>query len=173
MVEQNKALTYQQQSVLELLKAHVKFQDDAIKTLENKAQQNFIIINIIAAIVATLNLGLEETNLIQQITNEQLFLVIALVIFVFYVLIALLSIHTLTVRKHATHPMNPSSKNIREWSNSELEHHYDILVKSYLNIYYHNEEIVDSKGIMIKLAHRLIAIVIVLISLEALILLFC
>lgn len=164
MSEQNTQLTYQRQSVIELLKTHIQSQNDAIKTLENKAQQNFIIINIIIAIVATFNLGLGETNSMRQIINERppLFF-----IFLASAFIALLSIRTIAVRKHATHPMDPSYKNAKEWSNSDLEHHYDILVRSYLNIYDHNKEIVDSKGIMVKLAHRLLAVVIVLICLEA------
>lgn len=164
MSEQKTQLTYQQRSVIELLKAHVQSQNDAIKTLENKARHNFIIINIIIAIVATFNFGLGETNSMRQIINERppLFF-----IFLASAFIALLSIRTIAVRKHATHPMDPSYKNAKEWSNSDLEHHYDILVRSYLNIYDHNKEIVDSKGIMVKLAHRLLAIVVVLICLEA------
>lgn len=163
MSEQKTQLTYQQESVIELLKAHVQSQRDAIQTIENKAQQNFIIINIIVAIIATFNLGLGETNSIHQIINERPLLI---VIFLVSALIAFLSIRTLTVRKHATYPMDPSHKNAKEWSNSDLEHYYDILVRSYLNIYDHNKEIVDSKGVMVKSAHRLLAMVIVLICLE-------
>ncbi len=58
MTENNTYLSYQKLSVLELLKAHTQSQKDAIKTLETKAQHNFTVINIIAAIVAALNLEL-------------------------------------------------------------------------------------------------------------------
>ena len=65
MVEQDTKLSYQQLSVIELLKAHVQSQKEAINALENKAQQNFTIINIIAAIVVALKLELGETDRIQ------------------------------------------------------------------------------------------------------------
>ena len=57
MTEHHNDLSFQQLSVLELLKAHIQSQKDAIATLEaSKAQQNFTTINIIAAIVAALNI---------------------------------------------------------------------------------------------------------------------
>ena len=47
MAGQNSELSYQQLSVVDILKAHTQSQKDAINTLESKAQHNFTIINII------------------------------------------------------------------------------------------------------------------------------
>lgn len=41
MSEQKTQLTYQQESVIELLKAHVQSQRDAIQTIENKSTAKF------------------------------------------------------------------------------------------------------------------------------------
>ncbi len=164
MTEQDTKLSYQQLNVIELLKAHVQSQKDAIKTLENKAQHNFTIINIIAAIVAALNLELGETDKIQQIINERPLLIL---IFIGYVVVVYLSIRALVLRKQATEPMSVSLKNAQDWSYCALEHHFDILMKSYCKIHEHNEKIVELKGSRVQRAHTLIAIIIGLIVLEA------
>ncbi len=164
MTEKNTDLSYQKLSVLELLKAHIQSQKDAIKTLENKAQHNFTIINIIAAIVASLNLELGETDKIQQIINERPLLIL---IFIGYVVVVYLSIRALVLRKQGTVPMTVSLKTAQDWSSCDLEHHYDILTKSYVQIYEHNEGIVELKGRRVQWSHTLIAIIIGLIVLEA------
>ena len=165
MTNQDTQLTYQELSVLGLLKAHIQSQKDAISTLENKAQHNFTIINIIAAIVAALNLELGKTAEVQQLLIERPLLTLSLA---GYAAIVFLSIRALVLRKQGTEPMAVSLKNAKDWSTCELEHHFDILVKSYVQIYEHNEEIVAQKGSKVRWAHILIAIVIVLIGVEAL-----
>lgn len=165
MADQDSQLTYQNLSVLELLKAHIQSQKDAIKTLENKAQHNFTIINIIAAIVAALNLELGETAVVQRILVERPLLTLSLA---GYAAIVFLSIRALVLRRQGTVPMTVSLENAKEWSTCELEHHYDILMKSYVQIYEHNEKIVAQKGSKVRWAHVLIAVVIVLIGVEAL-----
>lgn len=165
MADQDKQLTYQELSVLELLKTHTQSQKDAIKTLENKAQQNFTIINIIAAIVAALNLELGDTAKVQQILIERPLLTLSLA---GYAAIVFLSIRALVLRKQGTESMTVSLKNAKDWSTCELDHHYDILIQSYVQIYEHNEKIVAQKGSKVRWAHILIAVVIVLIGVEAL-----
>ena len=49
---QSESLTYQEQSVLQLLRDHLQSQRDAIRSLETKANYNFTIVNIVAGIVA-------------------------------------------------------------------------------------------------------------------------
>ncbi len=164
MNEQDTRLTYQQESVTNLLRSHVQSQKDAIQTLENKAQHNFTIINIIAALVAALNLKLGETSEMQQIINNRPLLIL---IFIGYAVVVFLSLRALVLRTQATEPMTVTLKNAQDWSNCELEHHYDILMKSYLQIYDHNEKIVTLKGRRVQWAHNLIAIIIGLIVLEA------
>ncbi len=164
MTEKNTDLSYQKLSVIDLLKAHIQSQKNAIKTLENKAQHNFTVINIIAAIVAALNLELGESDKIQQIINERPLLIL---IFIGYVVVVYLSIRALVLRKQGTVPMNVSLKNAQDWASCELEHHYDILMKSYVQIYDHNEEIVELKGRRVQWSHTLIAIIIGLIVMEA------
>ncbi len=55
MVDEAIAL-HNQEKVIQLLQAHVQSQKSAIKTLESKAMHNLTIVNIIAGIVAALNL---------------------------------------------------------------------------------------------------------------------
>lgn len=165
MSEADLKLSYQQESVLDLLRAHIQSQRDAISTLENKAQHNFTIINIIAAIVTALNLELGETQNIQQILSERPLLALSIL---GYALIVFLSIRALVLRKQGTEPMTVSIQNAQDWANCELTHHYDILTRSYIQIYEHNERIVAQKGSKVRWAHILIAVVIVLIGLEAL-----
>ena len=165
MTDLDTNLTYQKLSVLELLKAHIQSQKEAIKTLENKAQHNFTIINIIAAIVAALNLELGETAVVQQILYERPLLTLSLA---GYAAIVFLSIRALVLRKQGTAPMTVSLKNAKDWSTCELDHHYDILIESYVQIYEHNKTIVTQKGSKVRRAHLLIAVVIILIGMEAL-----
>ncbi|MCY4062989.1 MAG: hypothetical protein OXG53_11525 [Chloroflexi bacterium] len=164
MTDPNAKLSYQQLSVLDLPKAHVQSQRDAIKTLESKAQHNFTIINIIVAIVAALNLELGAADEIQQIINERPLLVL---VFVGYMVVVYLSIRTLVLRTQATEPMEVSLENAQEWSRCGLEHHYDILMKSYVQIHEHNHTIVELKGRRVQWAHRLIAATVALVILEA------
>lgn len=164
MTAQDTKLTYQQLSVLELLKAHIRSQKDAISVLENKAQQNFTIINIIAAIVAALNLELGEADKIRQVINERPLFALILI---GYATVVILSIWAVMLRKLASHPMKISLQNAQDWSNCDLDHHFDILTKSYVEIHEHNEQIVRQKGRLVQWAHILIVAVIVLIFLEA------
>ncbi|MDE2749646.1 MAG: hypothetical protein OXI34_11830 [Chloroflexota bacterium] len=164
MTAQDTKLTYQQLSVLELLKAHIQSQKDAITVLENKAQQNFTIINIIAAIVAALNLELGEADKIRQVINERPLFALILI---GYATVVILSIWAVMLRKLASHPMKISLQNAQDWSNCDLDHHFDILTKSYVEIHEHNEQIVRQKGRLVQWAHILIVAVIILIFLEA------
>ncbi|MCY3780802.1 MAG: hypothetical protein OXG78_10880 [Chloroflexi bacterium] len=164
MSDLNAKLSFQQQSVLDLLKAHTQSQRDAIKTLESKAQHNFTIINIIAAIVAALNLELGAADEIQQIINERPMLVL---VFIGYVMVTYLSIRALVLRTQATEPMEVSLKNAQDWSDCDLEHHYDILMKSYVQIHKHNQTIVELKGRRVQWAHRLIGVTVTLVIVEA------
>lgn len=164
MADQDKQLTYQELSVLELLKAHTQSQKDAIKTLENKAQQNFTIINIIAAIVAALNLELGETERIQQLIGERPLFALILI---GYAIVVILSIWAVMLRTMASHPMTVSLQNAQDWSNCDLDHHFDILTRSYVEIHKNNEKIVEDKGRLVQWAHILIVVVIALIFWEA------
>ena len=164
MTEQDAKLSYQQLSVIELLKAHLQSQKDAIAILENKAQQNFTIINIIAAIVAALNLELGETDRIQQLIGERPLFALILI---GYAIVVILSIWAVMLRTMASQPMTVSLQNAQDWSNCDLAHHFDILTRSYVNIHKHNEKIVEGKGRLVQWAHILIVVVIVLIFWEA------
>lgn len=165
MTEHHNDLSFQQLSVLELLKAHIQSQKDAIATLETKAQQNFTTINIIAAIVAALNIDLGQTDSLRQVINERpLFALILLG----YAAVVILSIWAVMLRKQASQPMEVSVENANDWSNCDLAHHLDILTKSYVNLHKHNGEIVKQKGLLVQWAHITIVIVIGLIFWEAL-----
>lgn len=164
MTELDAKLSYQQLSVIELLKAHLQSQKDAIAVLENKAQQNFTIINIIAAIVAALNLELGQTDrILQLISDRPLFALIL----IGYGIVVMLSIWAVMLRTLASQPMTVSLQNAQDWSNCDLDHHYDILTRSYVAIHTHNEKIVGDKGRLVQWSHILIVVVIVLIFWEA------
>ena len=62
--------------------------------------------------------------------------------------------------------MKVSLGNAQDWSNCDLEHHIDILTRSYVEIHEHNEKIVSQKGRLVQWAHILIVIVIGLIFWE-------
>ena len=158
-------LSFQQISVLDLLKSHTQSQRDAIATLENKAQRNFTIINIIVALVAALNLDLREAANLQQIISGRPLLVL---IFVGYALVAILSLGALVIRTQATVPMKVSVRHAQDWADCELEHHVDILIRSYVDIYKHNDRIVKLKGRSIQWAYTSIGAVIAVIFVEAL-----
>ncbi len=159
------SLSFQQLSVLDLLKSHIESQRDAIATLENKAQNNFTIINIIVAIVAALNLELGAAESLQEIVSERPLLVL---IFVGYACVVVLSLNALAIRQQATVPMTVSVKHAIGWSECELDHHLDILVRSYVDVYKYNERIVLFKGRSIKWAYTAIGVVIAATFVEAL-----
>ena len=165
MTEHQNDLSFQQLSVLELLKAHIQSQKDAITTLETKAQQNFTTINIIAAIVAALNIDLGQTDNIRHVVNERPLFALILI---GYAAVVILSIWAVMLRKQASQPMEVSVENANDWSNCDLAHHLDILTKSYVNLHMHNGEIVKQKGLLVQWAHITIVIVIGLILWEAL-----
>lgn len=158
-------LSFQQQSVLDLFNSHIQSQRDAIATLESKAQNNFTIINIIVAIVAALNLELGAAESLHQIISERPLL---LVIFIGYACVVVLSLSALAIRKQATVPMKVSVKHAKDWSECELEHHLDILMQSYVEVYKYNERIVLFKGRSIKWAYTAIGVVIAATFVEAL-----
>ena len=158
-------LSVQQLSVLELLKSHIQSQKDAISALENKAQRNFTIINIIVAFVAALNLDIRDTESLHQLVSTRHLLTL---VFVGYALVAILSLGALVIRTQATVPMKVSVKNAKDWSQCDLEHHCDILMRSYIDIYKHNERIVKLKGRRIQWAHTTIGFVIATIFVESL-----
>lgn len=81
---------HNQDSVIELLQAHVKSQKDAIRTLESKAVHNLTIVNNIAGIVAALNLpfGAGEVRLRHIFREEPAIYAVAVlfsVVLLFYV----------------------------------------------------------------------------------------
>lgn len=160
-----------QEGVIQLLKAHVKSQKDAIKTLESKAMHNLTIVNIIAGIVAAFNLPFSAGEArLQQIIGEQpvVYFVatgLSVAIIVLCALVAYLSIGTLWVRRQRTHPMEPTEENALDWSACEPEYFLELLQKSYLQIYTRNARIVDEKGSRVIWSHRLIVAIIVVIFL--------
>ena len=86
-------LTFQEESVLDLLKSHVQSQKNAIEALQRKAQYNFTIVNIIAAIVAGLNFDYQWSA--ERPGGAVLGVVIVLAMLALYFVIALLSIRAL------------------------------------------------------------------------------
>lgn len=158
-------LSFQQLSVLDLLKSHIQSQRDAIATLENKAQRNFTIINIIIGIVAGLNLDLGVTNALPSLIGESPMLIL---IFVGYILVVVLSLGALVIRRQASVPMMVSVKNAIEWSETDVKHHYDILIRSYVRIYRHNERIVKLKGRSVQWSYTTIFFVIAAIFVDVL-----
>lgn len=165
MTDTEGSLSFQQLSVLDLLKSHIQSQRDAITTLENKAQRNFTIINIIIGIVAALNLNLGGTDTLPIVVSERPMLVL---IFVGYVLVVVLSLGALVIRRQASVPMTVSVKNTIEWSETDVKHHFDILTRSFVRIYRHNERIVKLKGRSVQWSYTIIFAVIAAIFVEVL-----
>ena len=165
MANANDSLSYQQLTVLELLKSHIRAQKDAIATLENKAQQNFTVINIIIGIVAGLNLNGGASDTLPNIVSGRPMLI---AVFLGYVAVVVLSLGALAISRQATAPMKVSVKNTVEWSETDVKHLFDILTRSYVGIYRHNERIVKLKGRSVKWSYTIFVIVIAAIFVEAL-----
>ena len=160
MVARHDLMTFQEESVLELLKAHVQSQKQAIDALQRKAQYNFTIINIIAAIVAGFNIDQQWSADRPGGTVIGLLLVLAMLIL--YFVIALLSIRALWVRREYTYPMKPNEANIISWMGCGIEVHKTILRDSYLLIFKRNDRILRNKGNMVLWSHRLIVLALLL-----------
>ena len=167
---------HNQEQVINILQAHVQSQKEAIKTLENKAMHNLTIVNIIAGIVAALNLPFSagEVRLQQIIGNQPLVFFIATAISILLValcaLVAILSIRTLWVRRLRTHPMNPSEQNAKDWTACDPEYFSELMQNSYLLIYRNNACIVDEKGSMVTWSHKAIVAIIFFIFLGTVVL---
>ena len=158
-------LTFQEESVLDLLKSHVQSQKDAIDALQRKAQYNFTIVNIIAAIVAGLNFDYQWSA--ERPGGAVLGVVIVLAMLALYFVIALLSIRALWVKRQYTFPMQPTAENVANWTNCGAEHHKTVLRDSYLLIFRRNARILRSKGNMVLWSHRLIIVSLLLLLLFA------
>ncbi|MCY3915828.1 MAG: hypothetical protein OXG49_07425 [Chloroflexi bacterium] len=160
---------HNEEKVLELLQAHVQSQKDALRVLETKAMHNLTIVNIIAGIVAALNLPFSagEVRLERIIGNQPLVFLLATALSIALValcaLVAILSIRTLWVRRHRTHPMRPTEQNAEDWTACEPEYFSELMQKSYIQIYENNARIVDDKGSMVTWSHKAIVAIICLI----------
>lgn len=160
MDTQDASLTFNEKSVLELLKTHVQSRKDAIDVLQKKAQYNFTVANILAAILAGFNLdSLSNAN---PDTVEQLRLNLLGLMGIFYICIATLSTYAMFVRPRLSHPMEPCSDVVKEWSECTLAHHKKILSDSYLHIYNDLEEMNDSLAGAVRAAQLLILFAIAL-----------
>lgn len=163
--------SHNQESVNQLLKAHVQSQKDAIGTLETKAMQNLTIVNIIAGIVAALNLPFSAGEVrLQEVFRDEptmygVAVLFSIVLLFLCALVAYLSIRTLWVRRQRTHPMEPTEQNAKDWSACDPEYFLELLQTSYLQIYTRNARIVDDKGSMVVWSHRLIVAIIAVIFL--------
>lgn len=62
--------------------------------------------------------------------------------------------------------MQVTCTNIEVWSKCDLKDHYKVLTESYRQIFVRNAKLVDGKGVLIKLSHRLLTGVILLIVAE-------
>lgn len=160
---------HNEEKVIELLQAHVQSQKDALRTLESKAMHNLTIVNIIAGIVAALNLPFRagEVRLEMIIGNQPLANILATAISIVLValcaLVAILSIRTLWVRRHRTHPMRPTDQNAIDWSACDPDYFLELVQKSYIQIYESNARIVDDKGSMVTWSHKAIVLIILII----------
>lgn len=157
------------EQVLELLKAHVESQKDAIKHLEQKALHNLVAVNIIAGIVAAFNLPFIAGDVVLRrvLENQREVYAVVLILSSVFVavcaMVALLSVRVLRVRTQSTHPMDPTEDNIRDWTLTDTPYFQELIRASYLQIYQNNAHIVDGKGDMVRWSHRLMTVLILLI----------
>lgn len=167
MEAQSKVLTFQERSVLDLLKAHVQSKKDAIDALQKKAQYNFTTINILGAVVAGFNIDDVATADLQAVSNLRVFLI--LLIGILYCLVAVLSIRALRVKKRRSFPMKPSKEIMEEWTRCTVDHHKKVLRESYLIIYEDLGKIEDGIANKVECGHTCIVVAIVLFIVQALI----
>ena len=165
MESNSPSLSYQERSVIDLLKSHVEEQKDAFNTLQRKAQYNFTTVNIMAAIVAGLNIdsiGTAPQNEVAQL-RDHLYVLMS----IFYLLVAVLSIYVLWVKELPSYPMKPTVDNAMAWSKCTRDHHICILRQSYLDVIQEYEKVVDCLASCVKCSQGLILFAVFLFLLRA------
>ena len=167
MGTQDATLTFNEESVLELLKAHVQRQYASADVLQRKAQFNFTTVNVLAAIVAgfSIEIGGASASTVAAATR----VIIIVIMGIIYCWVAYLSLKALGVRNYASLPMDPTKSTIEEWTKCTPNHHKEILIESYRNIYESNQKIATAIGRRVSCSHRLILVGIVLFIVQALV----
>ena len=138
--------TFQQQTVIQLLQSNVIWLDEATNALEKKAQLNFNVTNIIAAIFSSLNLAQTESNFIAVSTRHYGLLIL---VFLVYLVVMILSISALSPSNYMAYPLDPDEKIVKQWSQLDREKFYEKLTESWVLIYKNNKKINENKGSLV------------------------
>ena len=156
--------THQQQTVIQLLQSNVSWLDEANSTLEKKAQLNFNVTNIVAAILSSLNLAQTDSNFISVATRHHGLLVL---LFFGYLVVILLSIFALSPSDYLAFPLDPEEDTIKQWSELDRQTFYETLTESWALIYKNNKKINENKGNMVFWSQIFLVLDIVIILLIA------
>ena len=172
-----RSLTYQEKSVINLLNAHVKWQDNANDTLERKAQHGFSVVSIIIATFAAFSPSQIESAQILHADGAELLRIAALLpsllIGLAYLRIARLSISVLKPREFGTFPMHPTREESKKWGRCCPLQHYDLVVNDYINIHAKNKGAVACKAKQVTCIQKLIVTVIGLVAVQAIVYIIC
>lgn len=164
---QNQVVTLQEESVLNLLQEHVRSKKDSIARLQKKAQYNFTTINILAAVVAGLNIDIADATQLVEIANIR-----ALVIFLMaliYLAVAGLSVWALWVKDRRSVPMEPTEETVEQWVTCTIEDHNKVLRESYLLVYRDIDKLGEGIALKVMWGHRLIILGILLFLVQSII----
>ena len=153
MEKQDQEFTDVQNHVAGLLKLHMDSAENAIVTLERKAQSNFVVMNIIAAIGAALNVEFGDVA-----QKESLITILSILIGVSYFAVAWLSILVLKPRKQATWPMPPKWDMIQKWLKRDTRKYLRYLVAEYERNYSINSEVVEKKSEWVLISHLMLIV---------------
>ncbi|MCY4071454.1 MAG: hypothetical protein OXG60_09145 [Chloroflexi bacterium] len=138
--------TLQKQAVIQLLHSNVCWLDEATNSLEKKAQLNFYVTNVIAAILSSLNLAHIESNLIEISSRHYGLLVL---VFLGYLVVMILSISALSPSDYLAYPLDPDEETVKQWSELDRQRFYEKLTESWILIYRNNKKINENKGILV------------------------
>ena len=153
MEKQNQEFTDVDNHVAGLLKLHMDSAENAIVTLERKAQSNFLVMNIIAGIGAALNVEFGDVT-----QNVPLITILSILIGLSYFAVAWLSILVLKPRRQATWPMPPKWDMIQKWLKRDTRKYLRYLVAEYERNYSMNSKVVEKKSEWVLISHLLLIV---------------
>jgi hypothetical protein len=154
-------LDFKQTATLELMRAHADSVHDALRALDDKAQQNISVSSIIVILAGAFNLSQSSSSQTTiNLSDRQVGLVL-----VIYALVFFLSFIARLPRTVATYPMKVSWEEAQEWLDLENDAYYDKLIASYTDVVADNKRVMQHKSRLVLAANFFLALDVVVIGL--------
>lgn len=164
-------LTFQQKTVLATLQKHTQFIDEAIITIENKAQQNFTIVNIVAAIAGAVNISsLSPSEIAQAIQSNPYFLLIyspSILLAISYCATVFFSMQAMSLAVHGSHPILVTEEEVMRWEKYPISAFYKWTKLAYIEIYKENKCVSEKKAKSVHYSRRCISVAVSALFIQA------